>query len=132
MSDEESPLTSYLASMSSSLEPSIKAVIKDQIDKEAKACFVKMYDLTPVRTGALRDSLQMTKIDKPNKYGWSIDYIGYDVHGQAYSVIARTLNKGGKENSFQATHHIDAAVHLLKGMDARIVESVDEKISKIL
>lgn len=127
---EDSPLTSYLASMASGLAPKIKEAMKGQIDKEAQKCFETMKSGTPVRTGALKASLQMKKVDKPAKYGWSIDYVGYDIHGQPYSEIARSLNKGGKENNYEATHHIDSAVHGLKGMDGRIEEAVDAALAK--
>jgi hypothetical protein len=116
--------------MASSLEPTVKDAINGQIDKEAEQCLQKMKDGTPVRTGALKASIRKKKVDKPRKYGWSIDYEGYDEHGQPYSEIARTLNKGGKDNNYEATHHIDAAVHELKGMDARIVTAVDEALAK--
>jgi hypothetical protein len=116
--------------MSSSLEPTVKAAMKDQIDKEAQACFAKMYAGTPVKTGALKASLQMAKVDTIEKYGWKIDYVGYDEHGQPFSEIARTLNKGGKESNYEATHHIDEAVHLLKGMDGRVAAAVEAKIDE--
>lgn len=125
---EESPLTEYLAAMSSTLEPATKSAIKSGIDEEAKKCFDIMKAGTPVRTGALASSLTMTKIDTAARYGWKIDYQGYDVHGQPFSEIARTLNKGGPANNYAATHHIDAAVHSLKGMDGRLAEKAEAAI----
>lgn len=125
--DEENSLTAFLSKLG---EDSGKVVdaMKGEIDDEAKSCFQKMRDGTPVRTGALKNSLQMSKIDKPSKYGYKIDYIGYDEHGQAYSKIARTLNKGGKNGQYQATHHIDEAVRLLKGMDKRIIDKANKAL----
>jgi len=127
---EDSPLTSYLASMASSLEPTVKAAIKDQIDAEADKCLERMSEGTPVRTGALKASLRKKKVETPKKYGWSIDYEGYDEHGQPFSEIARALNKGGRANNYEATHHIDAAVHALKGMDERIVAKIEAAVEK--
>jgi len=130
MAVEESPLTSYLASMASSLAPTVKAAIKGQIDEEADKCLRKMAEGTPVRTGALKASLRKKKVDTVKKYGWSIDYEGYDEHGQPFSEIARTLNKGGPADNYEATHHIDAAVHELKGMDERIVARIETSVEK--
>jgi len=130
MADDDSPLTEYLSKMSSDLAPKVIASIKKQIDIEANKCFEKMRDGTPVRTGALKSSLRMKKIDRQNKYGYSIDYEGYNSKGQPYSEIARSLNKGGKMGKFSATHHIDVAVHLLKGMDDRIVERIDDSLKE--
>ena len=45
-------------------------------------------------------------------------------------MIARSLNKGSAFGGV-ATHHIDTAINLLKGMDDRIVARVNEEIAKL-
>lgn len=123
--DDENSLTAFLSNLGEN-SGQITEAMKKGIDEEAEKCFEKMKSGTPVRTGALKASLQKTKVEKQSKYGWKIDYIGYDEHGQAYSKIARTLNKGGKSSQYQATHHIDDAIHLLKGMDKRLIDIAEK------
>ena len=130
MAKGESPLTELLASLSSSLAPAAMEAAKAEIDRAGDETFQKIKAGTPVRTGALAASLKKERVDKRGKYGTRIYYDGYDEHGTPYQLIANSLNKGSEGTGFAATHHIDAAVKDLKGLDARIAEAVGKAIEE--
>lgn len=126
-------LIKYLDILKTDLGPSVKKAVADVIDEESNKCYQSIKDGTPISDKAhkhLVESLKMEKITSSNKYGWKIDYDGYNENGVPFSLIARSLNKGS--NFGGATHHIDKAVHQLKGMDDRISKKVDEKLKEIV
>lgn len=109
-------------------EASIRSV-KEVIDEEAQKLYEEIKSTTPVRTGKLAQSLTIKrKTGSANRYGYLIDYEGYNEQGIPFSKIARTLNKGTK--SISATRHIDRAIRNLKGLDERIYQRFLEKIKR--
>lgn len=125
-------LIKYLDILKTDLGPSVKEAMASAIDEESNKCFQNIKDGTPVSNvnhKHLVESLKKEKITSQNKYGWKIDYDGYNENGVPYSLIARSLNKGSTFGG--ATHHIDNAVHQLRGMDDRISKRVDEKLKEI-
>ena len=130
MAKHESPLTNLLASLSSTLAPAAMEAAKAEIDKAGDETYESIKAGTPVRTGALAASLRKERVEKRGKYGTRIYYDGYDERGTPYQLIANSLNKGGGETGFAATHHIDQAVKGLKGLDARIAEAVGKAIEE--
>jgi|O827metagenome_2_1110793.scaffolds.fasta_scaffold82345_1 hypothetical protein len=125
-------LLKYLETLRTDLGPTVKNAIKDVIDEESNECFTTIKQGTPVSLKEhlhLVDTIKITKISNPNKYGWKIDYEGYNEKGIPYSLIARSLNKGSAFG--EATHHIDVAVHNLKGLDERIDKHVEEELKKL-
>lgn len=102
--------------------------VAEVVTEEAQACYDNIKAGTPIQTGGLRDSLEIDKVDDStgNKYGYKIDYKGYNDRGVAYSYIGRSLNKG--TSKIPAKKHIDKAVRKLKGMDNRINQRFIEKI----
>ena len=104
--------------------------IAEVVTEEANQCYENIKADTPVRSGGLRDSLEIEKVEdvSNSKYGYKIDYKGYDKNGVAYSYIGRSLNKG--TSKIPAKKHIDKAVRRLKGMDGRINQRFIEKIDK--
>lgn len=100
--------------------------IKEVIDEESLALFETIKAGTPVRTGGLIGSLvRKRKTDKPGRYGYTVDYEGYNELGVPYSFIARSLNKGTRHSS--AIRHIDRAIRKLKGIDDRIAQRFIDK-----
>lgn len=104
--------------------------IEDVVTAEANACYNNIKEGTPVKSGGFRDSLEIEKVDDKNnsKFGYTIDYEGYNDKGVAYSYIGRSLNKG--TSRITAKKHIDKAVRKLKGMDDRINQRFIEKVDK--
>ncbi|MFA7136727.1 MAG: HK97 gp10 family phage protein [Bacteroidales bacterium] len=104
--------------------------VEEVVTEEANTCFDNIKAGTPVQTGSLRDSLEIERIDDStgSKYGYKIDYKGYNDRGVAYSYIGRSLNKG--TSKIPARKHIDKAVRKLKGMDDRINQRFIEKVDK--
>lgn len=130
MAKAESPLTNYLAGLSSDLAPAVIEAVKEELDAIGDETFEKIREGTPVNTGALKNSLRKERIEKKGKYGTRIFYDGYNSDGVPFQLIANSLNKGGAETSFQATHHIDKAVKGLKGMDARLAKAAENAAEK--
>lgn len=125
-------LNQYMAHLSTSLGPAVIKAFKEQIDIEANNCFETMKNNTPVSTREhkhLKDTLVMKAKEDVNRYGYTIDYDGYDENGKPYSLIARSINKGALDR--EPTRHIDKAIKKLKGMDDRIGEHVVEAINNI-
>lgn len=125
-------LLKYFETLRTDLGPTVKNAIKDVIDEESNECFTTIKQGTPVSLKEhlhLVDTIKITKISNSNKYGWKIDYEGYNEKGIPYSLIARSLNKGSAFG--EATHHIDVAVHNLKGLDERIDKHVEEELKKL-
>lgn len=104
--------------------------VQEVVTEEANTCYENIKAGTPVDTGGLRDSLAIDKVEDStgNRYGYKIDYEGYNSKGVAYSYIGRTLNKG--TSKIPAKKHIDKAVRKLKGMDDRINQRFIEKTEK--
>ena len=104
--------------------------IQEVVTEEAQRCYEEIKEETPERTGGLKASLEIEKVDDNNnsRYGYKIDYKGYDSKGVAYSYIGRSLNKG--TSRIPAKKHIDKAVRKLKGMDDRINQRFIEKVDK--
>jgi hypothetical protein len=121
-------LDSFLENLSHIGRDAISATT-EVIDEESTLLFENIKASTPVRTGGLKNSLvKRRKTDNHARYGYIIEYAGYNEQGVPYSKIARTLNKGTKTVS--ATRHIDRAIRKLKGLDDRIYERYLEKIKR--
>ena len=102
---------------------------KEVVDEESDKLLANIQKNTPVRTGALRDSLKKTKVDSiRGRYGYTVDYDGYNAAGQAYSKIGRTLNKGTV--NIKPVKQIDKAVRKLKGMDIKIEARFLNKVQR--
>lgn len=128
MSKVNDELDSFLENLSHIGRDAISATT-EVIDEESTLLFENIKESTPIRSGGLKNSLVIRrKNDSPTRYGYIIDYEGYNEQGVAYSKIARTLNKGTKTVS--ATRHIDRAIRKLKGLDDRIYERYLEKIKR--
>lgn len=127
-------LVHYLTSLDKNLGPTVVETVKAVIDEEANRCFNKIKENTPRSDNDehthLVDTIKITAVEEFGRYGWKLDYDGYNEKGVPYSMIARSLNKGSAFGGV-ATHHIDTAINLLKGMDERIVQRVNEEIAKI-
>lgn len=134
-------LAKYLNSLSENLGPSVKNAVMGQIDEEARRTFDQIKQTTPdsranpnskvpfVSTH-LVDTLTIKPVSKFGYYGYVIDYEGYNEKGVAYSLIARSLNKGSAKGNV-ATHHIDNAVNQLTGMDKRIDAAVQRALNDL-
>lgn len=122
-------LAELLANVGSKL-PRIIEEAKSQIDEEASQVLQRMKARTPVSQKDhphLVDTLTMKRYDASSKkYGYRIDYEGYDENGFPYSEKARVLNK---MPSLQ-NHFIDDAVSILKGMDGRIAERCEKVLQE--
>jgi len=81
---------------------------------------------TPVSTGGLKESLIKTPIRSHLRYGYTIQYDGYNEKGVPYQYIANSLNKGS--NGQIATRHLDRARKKLKNIDFKIAERWKSKI----
>lgn len=128
MSKVNVELDNYIQSISHVGRDAINATT-EVIDEESTLLFENMKSSTPVRTGGLKNSLVIRrKTDNPRRYGYIIEYEGYNEQGVPYSKIARTLNRG--TITISATRHIDRAVRKLKGLDDRIYERYLEKIKR--
>lgn len=128
MSKINDELDSFLENLSHIGRDAISATT-EVIDEESTLLFENIKASTPVRTGGLKNSLvKRRKTDNHARYGYIIEYAGYNEQGVPYSKIARTLNKGTKTVS--ATRHIDRAIRKLKGLDDRIYERYLEKIKR--
>ena len=128
MSKVNDELDNYLQSLSYIGRDAINATT-EVIDEESTQLYENINASTPVRTGGLKNSLvKRRKTDNHARYGYIIEYAGYNEQGVPYSKIARTLNKGTKTVS--ATRHIDRAIRKLKGLDDRIYERYLEKIKR--
>lgn len=128
MSKVNDELDSFLENLSHIGRDAINATT-EVIDEESTLLFENIKASTPVRTGGLKNSLvKRRKTDNHARYGYIIEYAGYNEQGVPYSKIARTLNKGTKTVS--ATRHIDRAIRKLKGLDDRIYERYLEKIKR--
>ena len=127
-------LVHYLESLSKDLGPTVIDTVKKVIDEEANKCFNQIKENTPRSENDehthLVDTIEITAVESFGRYGWKLDYKGYNEKGVPYSMIARSLNKGSAFGGV-ATHHIDTAINLLKGMDDRIVARVNEEIAKL-
>ena len=127
-------LVHYLDTLSKDLGPTVIDTVKSVIDEEANKCFNQIKANTPRSAredhAHLVDSIKISAVESFGKYGWKLEYEGYNEKGVPYSLIARSLNKGSAFGGV-ATHHIDTAIRLLKGMDDRIVAKVNEEIAKL-
>lgn len=127
-------LVHYLESLSKDLGPTAVNTVKAVIDEEANKCFEQIKANTPRSDNDehthLVDTIKISAVESFGRYGWKLEYEGYNEKGVPYSMIARSLNKGSAFGGV-ATHHIDTAINLLKGMDERIVQRVNEEIAKI-
>jgi len=127
-------LVHYLDTLSKDLGPTVIDTVKSVIDEEANKCFNQIKASTPRSDredhAHLVDSIKISAVESFGKYGWKLEYEGYNEKGVPYSLIARSLNKGSAFGGV-ATHHIDTAIRLLKGMDDRIVAKVNEEIAKL-
>lgn len=122
-------LLKYLQTLEGNLNSSIIEKIKKTIDDECQKVFQTLKDGTPISIKDhkhLADSLKITKIETGKRYGWKIEYEGYNENGVPYSLIARSLNKGTP--TIEGIHHIDKAIHKLKGLDNRIYTNVMSEI----
>lgn len=97
---------------------SVKTVLAIQTEK------VRSYlqTRTPTDTGELAQSITKEPIrESATKVGFTILYDGYDEHGQAFQVIANSLNRGyfiATTGKYVAPRHfLDEAVSLLRGTD---------------
>lgn len=124
----KSELEKYLESLSSIGAKAVEAVT-ETVDSESKLLFENIKEGTPVRTGALKESLIMTKLQNGTRYGYRIDYEGYNENGVPYSLIGRSLNKGTA--TIEPVKHIDKAVRKLRGMDQRIDEAFQAKLENL-
>ena len=128
MSKVNDELDSFLENLSYIGRDAISATT-EVIDEESTQLYENIKASTPVRTGGLKNSLvKRRKTDNHARYGYIIDYEGYNEQGVPFSKIARTLNKGTK--TISATRHIDRAIRKLKGLDDRIYERYLEKIKR--
>ncbi len=126
-------LIHYLEALDKNLGPTVIDTVKSVIDEEANKCFEQIKSNTPrsnVDHAHLVDSIQITSVESFGRYGWKLEYVGYNEEGVPYSLIARSLNKGSAFGGV-ATHHIDTAINLLKGMDDRIIARVNEALNNI-
>ena len=127
-------LVHYLETLSKDLGPTVVETVKAVIDEEANKCFEQIKANTPRSNNDehthLVDTIKISPVETFGRYGWKLEYEGYNEIGVPYSMIARSLNKGSAFGGV-ATHHIDTAINLLKGMDDRIVARVNEEIAKL-
>lgn len=130
----QSELDKYIKSTLSVVGASAYAAIKEVVEEETIRCYEEIKKSTPVSEGGggLRDSLKIYEYKGAetgrvaNRYGFYIDYDGYNEHRIAYSFIGRKLNKG--TSKFPGTRHIDKAVRRLRGMDNKINQRFLEKL----
>lgn len=101
---------------------------KEVIDEEAQKLYENLKAKTPVRTGALKNSLKIEKVTSQTKYGYNITYDGYNNRDVAFAYIANTLNKGMAK--IPANKFIDKAIRKLKGLDDRIYKRFEEKLEE--
>jgi hypothetical protein len=104
-----------------------KEAIKEQLDIEAQAVFNQLNQTAPRgKTLGLVNSLTKSQIiDSKNIYGYSIEFVGSDVHGTPYQKIANILNYG--TSAIQGTRFVNKAIRKLKGLDERIAERFGKK-----
>lgn len=106
-----------------------KKAIIDVIDEEARLLFENIKAYTPVKTKGLVSSLRIVKkTDSINRYGYLVEYDGYNDSNIPYALIANALNKGTK--TISATRYIDRAIRKLKGIDKRIFERFQELLKR--
>lgn len=87
---------------------------------------------TPVDTGALRDSAILTNFENEKGYIYtSVQFVGYDEHGQPNAIAARVLESG---SSTRRKHpFIGPAVRKVRqAAEAEIAKNLDKKINEIM
>ena len=99
---------------------------KEIIDEVSQIYYDELMRTTPVSTGGLKESLIKTPIRSHLRYGYTIQYDGYNEKGVPYQYIANSLNKGS--NGQIATRHLDRARKKLKNIDFKIAERWKSKI----
>lgn len=104
--------------------------LKEVVDERSQKCFEMLQKNTQVDTGGLQKSLTINKLNSINRYGYTIDFDGYNERGIAYSKIARALNNGS-QNHLKSQGFINRAVRTLKGMDDEIDERFEQKMNEI-
>jgi len=97
---------------------SVETVLKSQTEKVRN--YLQTH--TPIDTGELAQSITKEPIrGSVTKVGFTIRYDGYNEHGQAFQVIANSLNRGyfiATTGKYVAPRHfLDEAVSLLRGTD---------------
>jgi hypothetical protein len=126
-------LHKFIGQLKDNLGPTVKKAIKDQIDLDVQQTYDKIRSGTPTSNKPhvhLVDSLTKIKIDDGQRYGWKIEYAGYNEYNIPFDLIAKALNKG---NAFLAgTKHIDVGRRMLKGIDNRISERVKRDIDQLV
>lgn len=99
---------------------------KEIIDEVSTEYYEALLKGTPNATGGLISSLTKDPIRSSQKYGYIIEYDGYNEKGVAYQYIANSLNIGA--NRQFATRHISSAKRVLRGIDSKIHERWKSKI----
>ena len=119
-------LDDYIKNELLKVGPAAVEATKEIIDEISQVYFDELLKTTPISTGGLKDSLIKKPIRSNLRYGYTIEYDGYNEKGVPYQYIANSLNKGS--NGQLATRHIDRARKKLKNIDLKIHQKWKSKI----
>lgn len=116
------------------IDVATKDAFMSAIDEEVKVYERSVQDNTPVRTGRLKNSFKITKINSNKWYGYNAEFEGNAPNGEPYQKIANILNYGrpadDHSGAIAGTHFISKAIRKLKGMDDRIEARIAAEIAK--
>ena len=87
-------LANHIAGLPNKLAMAYAANVIRTVDKYAEMFKNSVEQQTPFATGALRNSLTLTRQFKNGKYGYRVEFHGYNEWGEPFQVIANTLNRG--------------------------------------
>lgn len=107
---------------------------KEVVDEYATRFYEGLKADTPVKTGGLKESLEITKDNRIGWHGYNVEYVGNAPNGEPYQKIANILNYGAAaeegRGGIAGQHFLQKNIRKLKGMDARIEARFESKINK--
>jgi hypothetical protein len=70
-----------------------KQIVREEIDRVSLVVIDDIKRQTPVRTGALKNSLTVTRVSTDFRYGYKLWWGGYNSSNVPFQYIANKLNK---------------------------------------
>lgn len=136
-----SELSLYLESISVSSSNAVREAVAEVVKRKAYEFYDELKLRTPQASSGLKESLKITPLNgrygepgwADSRFGYNIEYDGYNEKGRPYPLIANAINVGEfNHKDLSKLGYIRKAVHYLKGMDQEISERYFELQNKYI
>lgn len=84
----------YINGLATTIDKGTAAVIIRAVDNGAEEFKKTVKAYTPFATGALKNSIRLTRTFKKGMYGYRVGFEGYNRFSVPFQLIANTLNTG--------------------------------------